>query len=635
MRTEGRVVGVLRRCVLVLFLALIVGESVSAKSADALPAIQVGVVLEAPDHASLQEVMALPFAPIETPFVYKATANALWFHIEIPASVDAPAVLMVQPQQLDDLRLYRQEEGGSWQVSQAGDRTPYALRERGELFSSFDLRLSAERRTVVYLRAKTASHLALHLRLMTPAEATAWDSRLQLGMGVYMGALLIIALSSMLRWIITRNVLWAAGAAFQIETVVLILSGMGFAARYLWPDDPAIPDFGATVLPIVNLLLASVFVYVLFRRFSSHRWVARVELGLVVVNASFVVLAILGRTALALALNSLLMALSTFIGFVLVFFINPPHRQLRIVLRSTYMVTVLTATWFALPFLHVTRLEPSHLLPAMVPIAGVVIMQFFVALYDDLLTTRKAEQTRLQMQVVQMQLANEERQHAHTRHFMGMLMHEVKSPLAAIRLAAQSMLRLLSPEPSVVRRLTNIDHAVQSIDLVLERSRDMDRMESGDSPLQFEQSDLGGLVRDWVARSGAAQRIVLQAPEGELSLRADPMLLSLMVNNLLDNALKYSPADTPVELRVGLRRDGSTPEASQRVSIRVRNAVGRAGKPDPQRLFQKYYRADTARYLSGTGLGLSWVHGVAQQAGGQVRYLPEDDHVVFELDLPC
>ena len=69
--------------------------------------------------------------------------------------------------------------------------------------------------------------------------------------------------------------------------------------------------------------------------------------------------------------------------------------------------------------------------------------------------------------------------------------------------------------------------------------------------------------------------------------------------------------------------------------MEVRNRVGRAGWPDPDRLFQKYYRAPAAQGTSGTGLGLYWVRQVAERVGGRVDYRGEDDDAVFTLRIPA
>jgi K+-sensing histidine kinase KdpD len=111
-------------------------------------------------------------------------------------------------------------------------------------------------------------------------------------------------------------------------------------------------------------------------------------------------------------------------------------------------------------------------------------------------------------------------------------------------------------------------------------------------------------------------------------VNVDTAVLRLMVKNLLDNALKYSPPDSPVRLAIGTN--------AIEWWIRVENEMGQAGLPDPKRLFEKYYRAEKAHAHTGTGLGLYWVRGIARQIGGEVTYSQEPSgHIVFELRLPC
>src|SRR5690606_22717623 len=95
----------------------------------------------------------------------------------------------------------------------------------------------------------------------------------------------------------------------------------------------------------------------------------------------------------------------------------------------------------------------------------------------------------------------------------------------------------------------------------------------------------------------------------------DPELYGVIVANLVDNAVKYAAPDSRIEVR--LYREQHARGA--RVCLVVRNAIGRAGVPDPERVFQKYYRSEAAKSVPGTGLGLYLVKSVAALLGGEAR----------------
>ena len=78
------------------------------------------------------------------------------------------------------------------------------------------------------------------------------------------------------------------------------------------------------------------------------------------------------------------------------------------------------------------------------------------------------------------------------------------------------------------------------------------------------------------------------------------------------------------------------PRADGRVGLclGVCNVPGSAGRPEADKVFAKYYRSAAAQRQSGTGLGLFLSHNLAQHIGADLRYLPSETHICFELWLP-
>ena len=238
------------------------------------------------------------------------------------------------------------------------------------------------------------------------------------------------------------------------------------------------------------------------------------------------------------------------------------------------------------------------------------------------------------------QLVFEQTKLAEASSFMAMLLHELKTPLSVIRLAALTLRKLQTPTARTdtmevtLKRLASIQQSVDSIDAVLLSVGKTDLLEQGSVKIHKTQYDLVPWLEAQMAQSFAGGRVRLELPH-QLLASVDPSLLSLMLRNLVRNATTYSPAASVVTLRLTLEL------AKNQFCIEVENAIGTVGRPDAQQVFQKYYRSDKAHHSTGTGLGLYWVHGVAKLWGGDLRYCPpadtanHDAPVIFQLRLPC
>ena len=206
--------------------------------------------------------------------------------------------------------------------------------------------------------------------------------------------------------------------------------------------------------------------------------------------------------------------------------------------------------------------------------------------------------------------------------FLSMLNHELKTPLSVIRM-------VLGGESIPGRIKDRVQRAVADMNAIVERSLQADRLRHGQVLRRMALCQISELLQAITAASAAPQRVVVNA--GDLpSIKTDPHLLSLIVANLIDNALKYGAADG--EVRVTAR--GALSKGRQGIQIDVANPSGTAGMPDPNQVFHKYYRAPGAHGKTGSGLGLYISAGFAEKLGGRLRYQPTGDEVKFELWIP-
>ena len=210
--------------------------------------------------------------------------------------------------------------------------------------------------------------------------------------------------------------------------------------------------------------------------------------------------------------------------------------------------------------------------------------------------------------------------------FTAMLTHELKTPLSVIRMALGSAQLQTDSE-------ARINRSIRAMDDVIERCQLAERLNSNLITPAHTRIDPIALLQNLRDESLAPERVVLEIealPEGAADCSTDFQLLSTVLANLIDNALKYSRGDANITVRARPeKRNGR-----QGILIVVSNPPGAAGFPDPAQVFQKYYRAPAAHGKTGSGLGLYICEGLALMLGGELRYGPTDDTVEFALWIP-
>jgi two-component system phosphate regulon sensor histidine kinase PhoR len=188
--------------------------------------------------------------------------------------------------------------------------------------------------------------------------------------------------------------------------------------------------------------------------------------------------------------------------------------------------------------------------------------------------------------------------------------------VAAVRALAETLLTALPDDPEAGRRFAErIGREAERLEVLARDLLDLSRVERG--TLDVEPVDLVGLakeVADGYTDLAEERRVRLHTElQPQLSLRGDRAQLGLLVSNLLDNALRHTPAKGTVCVRL---------EAAEgRAVIQVADTGEGIPAGELSRVFERFYRVDKARarQTGGTGLGLAIVRHVAEAHGGTVR----------------
>ena len=216
-----------------------------------------------------------------------------------------------------------------------------------------------------------------------------------------------------------------------------------------------------------------------------------------------------------------------------------------------------------------------------------------IALFIDISTIERLEQIR--------------------RNFISDFSHEVRTPLAGLRSAVETLeanTGRLSPEDDqqlrriMARQLGRLERLVDDLS-------ELSRIESGDLTLDIRPTEMRKIVDDLVedfAEQATQHRIRFKV-EGDAMVYADPHRLLQAFSNLIDNAIKYGGDDHTITISI---RDGDNAE------IRVHDEGEGIARSEREKIFRRFYRIDKSRSqdIPGSGLGLAITkHLVLQQRG--------------------
>jgi two-component system, OmpR family, sensor kinase len=224
------------------------------------------------------------------------------------------------------------------------------------------------------------------------------------------------------------------------------------------------------------------------------------------------------------------------------------------------------------------------------------------------------------------------------RRFMADASHELRTPVAILRGEAEVTLSQPERSPSDYREtLAILQQEAQRLGHIIEDLFTLARADAGQYPLTLRETYLDEIAGEALVRARSlalAKKITLRsAVQPDLPIHADEALLGRMLLNLLDNAIKYSPCGSTVNLACGREGDRYVVSVSD-------NGPGIPAELQAQ-VFQRFFRADKARSRSesretgGAGLGLSIARWIAEAHHGSLVLAHSDGAgSTFSASLP-
>jgi two-component system sensor histidine kinase KdpD len=210
--------------------------------------------------------------------------------------------------------------------------------------------------------------------------------------------------------------------------------------------------------------------------------------------------------------------------------------------------------------------------------------------------------------------------------------HEIRNPLNSVKLAATTLRSgHVCSELDREEMLAIIEEEANRMDRSIEEALQLSRVEAGQLSLRKEPQNLARLIPAAIEEmgAGAASRVIqVRVPESLPPADCDQAMIARVLKQLLNNALKYSPENSPITVSAEFTA----------ASIVIDVVDGGSGVPaeEQDRIFEKYYRGRAVRSRTpGTGLGLASAKCIVQAHGGEIWVTtPPDGGAAFHVSLP-
>ncbi|WP_027994885.1 sensor histidine kinase [Simplicispira psychrophila] len=566
--------------------------------------------------------------------------GVVWLRLRIDPRADrAPTtapdglVLRIRPAYIDEVVVFDPLVPGG-RVGAVGDR----YHPRLDVMQGADFLMPIARGDAprdIWLRLTSTSTRQIHVAAVDHSELDTLTLRQNLLVSLYIGVVVLL-----MGWGVTNSLLLREGVtgvmgAFALMQLTAGLFGLSTSGilRVFWPLAWSAQSLNllGSVFSVVVVLGGLLFHWRFLREFQPPRWAMGLLLSMMALAGLNLVLLALGHVMWALQNNLLSILLAPPVCLVCAATgrawagadsATAPalSRRMLVMFYVAFLIIMVIAATTGLGWLPPT--EWTLYISQLQTLVSSVLLMLMLQ-YRAFIGGQQRQQALLSLEKTTLQMAHERHMREEQEKLMAMLAHEIKTPLATMHLRLDS-----TAKGGIAMR-----KAMRDMDGVIERCLQTLQLGDGQLAPHLQMCDLAGIVQDAVSSCPQPAQVRWQ-PLASVPLQTDPQLLFLVLSNLLENACKYSAAETPIELQCSVIERGDAPHAKPMVRLELSNLPGRAGWPDAHHVFDKYYRSPQAQRQSGTGLGLYLVKNLAQALGGKIAYQPDATVVRFVLTLP-
>lgn len=556
------------------------------------------------------QLLAGQFKPRSVPHAAGARSTAFWYVVPVKRTdvEQGRWLAVVGMPYLDDVQVWLERGDGRIEHLQLGDHFLGDGRQIHARHHTVGMNLLPDEAVLIWVRSRTDGTMRFTFSLDSPAHYFNTEVNTSAMLGMFIGVLALGCLTYALTSVWLRDGMLGFYSLFLATLVLLYMGQTGLLIQLVqappWWLNDLFAGFGTT-----GPWYAAGVLWVTCLEMDKHQpRLARM----------YRVLALLFAMALPLALTphyNKVVNISFLMGVVssplILYCAWVAWRRMHDRLRMVYLIAFLSYQVGGIVLAaSLLGLLPSNELTTQIYPAATLFHTLVMAVAMGMRISRERSDKTLA----------QERAAAHQR-FVAMLTHEFRNPLASIDRSANLLQALQSPTGEQLHsRIANVRQQVRRLGTLVDGFLTVGHDDQ--SPITPNPTEV--TLREWLNSLIQAMgpdmgaRVQLEMPQGDLRAQLDPKLMRLALNNLLDNALRYSPDDGVVRLVAQAHEAGG-------VRIAVIDQGPGLSEDEMARLGAQYHLGDElpqgqrSTGSQGTGLGYFFCRQIVEAHGGQVQ----------------
>ena len=482
----------------------------------------------------------------------------------------------------------------------------------------------------IYLRIRSTSTRLFHAEVYHLGDLQREDRVQQLLFGLYLAMVSLFLVWAAISWLTNRDSVIASFLITQFFALCLGMAIFGYVRDFFGGVVPPVLIDKFTSYASVFIVASALNFYIRFwREYKPSKVLTRILQAALIVALINIGLLVAGQIRLALQINMILILLIPIVTFAMVFTAkgwesyysaDRPLVPKRLIFLY-FFANLIVLLAGALPGLGIAKGGAYSIYVSLAH--GIINGAFAVGIlqYRIYLLGQRRATLAMDLAVAQQEVNQERGFREERERLLAMLAHELRTPLATVRM-------LVGQQKLDDQTVDQIKRSISEMNSVIQRSVQVNQLDEARLKPEFVPIDLIGELTELIERLSLPWHEVEFKAPATLRINTDPQLLRIIFSNLIENAMKYREPTSLVSISVNKYGESGA------VEIVFENTPGPAGFPDPDQVYDKYYRSPMAHRQTGSGLGMYLVKGLVSSLKGKIDYRPTQEKVRFIVWLP-